>query len=152
MDDDADIVELKEKFLKRGDITSEGTFKLEADKLAGFAKATGQTASRFTDPADPDFQAAPTFPCSLATGRMLPQDFPDFGGMGMDAGKAVELLQPIRPGVTITGKSHLHDIYTKTGRSGRMIFYVSRLELFDEDGNHLANSDSRNVIREKPTG
>jgi hypothetical protein len=43
----------------------------------------------------------------------------------------------------------LHDIYTKTGRSGRMIFVVSRLAFYDEDGNHLANSDSRIVMREK---
>ena len=53
------------------------------------------------------------------------------------------------PGSTLTGKTHLHDIYTKTGRSGRMIFVVSRLEFYDADGVHLANSDSRIVMREK---
>ena len=67
----------------------------------------------------------------------------------MDAGKGVEPLAPIRPGQTLTGKSHLHDIYTKTGRSGRMIFLVTRMELFDESGTHVANSDTRTVIREK---
>jgi hypothetical protein len=30
-----------------------------------------------------------------------------------------------------------------------MIFVVTRLEFFDPDGNHLANSDSRMVMREK---
>jgi hypothetical protein len=49
----------------------------------------------------------------------------------------------------LTGRTRLHDIYTKSGRSGRMIFLVSRMELFDEDGNHLASTDSRQVVREK---
>jgi len=43
----------------------------------------------------------------------------------------------------------LHDIYTKTGRSGRMIFVVTRIEFYDEAGVHVANSDSRSVMREK---
>ena len=72
-------------------------------------------------------------------------------GVGMDAGKAVEWMAPIRSGVTLTGKSHMHDIYTKTGRSGRMIFLVRRTELYDEDNVHVANADTRTVIREKPS-
>ena len=67
----------------------------------------------------------------------------------MDAGKGVECFAPVRPGTTLTGKSHIHDVYTKTGRSGRMIFTVMRIEFFDEDGNHVANADSRSVQREK---
>ena len=70
-------------------------------------------------------------------------------GLGMDAGKGVECLQPVRPGKKLIGRTHVHDIYTKTGRSGRMVFAVSRIEFYDEDGNHLANSDSRVVMREK---
>ena len=69
----------------------------------------------------------------------------------MDGGKAVECLLPVRPGIQLTGKTHLHDIYAKSGRSGRMIFLVSRMELFDQEGTHLATTDSRQVIRERPT-
>ena len=58
-------------------------------------------------------------------------------------------MAPIRDGATLTGKSHLHDIYTKTGRSGRMVFVVRRMELCDENGTHVANADTRTVIREK---
>ena len=78
----------------------------------------------------------------------MPKDFPRFG-IGMDAGKGVESLAPIRPDCTLVGRSHIHDIYTKTGRSGRMIFVVNRIEFFDESGTHVANSDSRVVTREK---
>ena len=68
----------------------------------------------------------------------------------MDGGKAVTCIEPVRPGVQLTGRTRLHDIYTKSGRSGRMIFLVSRMQLYDEDGTHLASTDSRQVIREKP--
>jgi hypothetical protein len=67
----------------------------------------------------------------------------------MDGGKAVECFAPVRPDTKLIGKTHLHDIYDKKGRSGRMIFIVVRLELFDESGKHLATTDSRLVIREK---
>ena len=68
----------------------------------------------------------------------------------MDGGKAVTCLAPVKPGVPLTGRTHLHDIYAKQGRSGRMVFLVARMEIFDQAGTHLATSDSRMVIREKP--
>lgn len=68
----------------------------------------------------------------------------------MDAGKAVAPRAPIRPGVRLTARTHLHDIYTKTGRSGRMTFMVTRMEIYDPDDKLLADADTRIVIREKP--
>ena len=71
-----------------------------------------------------------------------------FDGFTLDGGKDVQPIAPIRPGMTLTGRSHIHDIYTKTGRSGRMIFIVSRMELTDQSGDKVAISDTRVVIRE----
>ena len=68
----------------------------------------------------------------------------------MDGGKAVERFAPVRAGAPLSVKAHLHDIYDKKGRSGRMIFIVVRTELFDDANTHLANIDSRMVVREKP--
>jgi hypothetical protein len=68
----------------------------------------------------------------------------------MDAGRAVHSIKPIKPGVELTAKTHLHEIYEKTGRSGRMLFLVSRMEIFDPAGELLATADSRQVIRERP--
>jgi hypothetical protein len=68
----------------------------------------------------------------------------------MDAGKAIEPKKPIRPGTRLTGKSHLHDIYTKTGRSGTMVFTVLRMEFYDEAGENVATADTRMVVRERP--
>ena len=79
----------------------------------------------------------------------MPIDFPKLGGIPMDGGKAVTSIGPVRPGQPLTGRTHLHDIYDKSGRSGRMIFMVSRMEIFSAEGEHVATSDSRMVIRER---
>ena len=124
-------------------------FDVDAPRIADYARACGEVAPRYTNPDDADFQAPPTFASSLQRGRGLPDDFPKMPGLGMDAGKAVEAFLPIRPG-KLTGRTHLHEVYTKTGRSGRMIFLVTRMALYDADEALLANADTRVVIREKP--
>jgi acyl dehydratase len=142
-----DIEQIKQQFLNHQFETK--VFEVKADKLASFAKACGESAARFTDTNDADFQATPTWVSSLARGRNLPEDFPMFGGVGFDGGKEVQAHKPVRPGVTLTGNTHVHDIYTKTGRSGRMIFVVSRMELFDDSGEKVADADTKLVIKEK---
>lgn len=143
---DADIADIREQFLNLD--FDERDFTVNPDITIEYARLCGETAERFLNKDHEAFQAPPTYIASLAGRRMLPANFPRFG-IGMDAGKGVECLQPVRPGTTITGKTHLHDVYTKTGRSGRMIFVVTRIEFYDEAGIHLANSDSRMVMRER---
>ena len=143
---DIDIKEARDQFLNRD--FDEKIFEIDPEVTAQYARMCGETASRFTDPSDPDFQAPPTFVASLSGRRMLPEGFPQFG-LGMDAGKGVECLAPIRPPVKLVGRTHVHDIYAKTGRSGRMVFTVSRIEFYTEDGEHVANADSRSVMRER---
>jgi len=143
---DADIEEIREKYLNLN--FDEKQFTIDPKTTIQYAKLCGETADRFLDADHEEFQAPPAFIACLSGSRMLPKGFPRFG-IGMDAGKGVECLQPVRPGSTVTGKTHLHDIYTKTGRSGRMIFVVTRIEFYDSAGNHLVNSDSRMVMRER---
>ena len=143
-----DIDELRSKFL---DLEFDRTgFVIDADQSAVVAKASGEERPEFTDTGHPDFQACPPILASLASGRRLPIDFPSLGGISMDGGKAVTSIAPVKPGIQLTGRTRLHDIYAKSGRSGRMVFLVSRMELFDDDGTHLATTDSRQVIRERP--
>jgi hypothetical protein len=144
----ADLEELKAQFLNT-DFDSK-TFNLDPEKLVSVATLSGETRAQFTDPEHPDFQAAPAYLCSLASGRHLPIDFPRLGGIPMDGGKAVEIHAPVRSGQPLTGRTHLHEIYDKKGRSGRMILIVARLELYDDQEKHLASADSTMVIREKP--
>lgn len=142
-----DIDAIRDQYL--GIEFEERRFEVSAEHVAEYARACGELAPRYTDPSDPDFQAPPTFASSLQRGRGLPDDFPRMPGLGMDAGKAVEAFLPIRPG-SMVGRTHLHDAYTKTGRSGRMIFLVTRMALYNDAGDHLANADTRVVIRERP--
>ncbi|MEM7100444.1 MAG: MaoC family dehydratase N-terminal domain-containing protein [Pseudomonadota bacterium] len=141
------IDELREQFLNKDFDARE--FVLDPLKMVAVARASGESRPEFTDPDHPDFHAPPAFLCSLASGRHLPIDFPRLGGIPMDGGKAVTCHAPARPGKTLIGKTHLHDIYDKKGRSGRMILVVARMELYDEDNTHLASADSRMVIRER---
>lgn len=143
-----DIDELKAKFLNLEFDTKE--FELDGQKLQAVAQMCGETLPQYCDPEHADFQALPSFIASLAAGRHLPIDFPRLGGIPMDGGKAVTCHAPVRANTKLTGKTHLHDIYDKQGRSGRMLFMVSRMEIYDEAGTHLASSDSRMVVREKP--
>ena len=143
---DQDIEEIRGKFLNRD--FDEKVFDIKAGVTMEYARLCGETAERFLNQDHPEFQAPPTYIASLSGGRALPRDFPRFG-IGMDADKGVECFKPVRPGQKLTGKTHLHDVYTKTGRSGRMIFVVTRIEFFDAQGEHVANADSRIVMRER---
>ena len=140
-----DVEELKEKYLNYEFDRTE--FEIKPEDAIKFARLCGETGNRFLDANDPNFQAPNNYVTCLK-GRGIPEGFPKIG-VGMDAGQAVEVLTPIKPGTPLVGKTHLHEIYTKTGRSGRMIFLVTRIEFFDDKGTHLANSDSRIVFRER---
>jgi hypothetical protein len=142
-----EIDELKQRFLNL-DFDERG-FEVRQEAMLEFAAACGETAPRYTDPAHPDFQAPPTFCARFHGRRMLPGDFPAIG-IPLDGGKAVMPQQPLRAGAKLVGKSHLHDIYEKTGRTGRMIFLVSRMELYDANLALVSIVDSRLVIRERP--
>ena len=142
-----DVDELRERFLNLQFDTK--SFEIDLDKAAAAARLAGEQRDQFTDPSHPDFEVLPAFLASFASGRRLPIDFPSLGGISMDGGKAVTSVQPVRADTELTGNTHLHEIYDKSGRSGRMIFIVTRMEIFDAAGEHLASSDSRMVIRER---
>jgi len=143
---DADIQQLRERFLNKS--FDEKTFNIDPAVTTEYARLSGELSEKYLDTNHPDFQAPPTYLACLSGRRSMPEDFPRFG-FGMDAGKGIECFAPVRPGQALVGRTHLHDIYTKTGRSGRMIFVVTRIEFYDEAGVHVANSDSRSVMREK---
>ena len=143
-----DVAALRDQFL--GKVFDEYVFTLDAEKLVQYAKSCGETASKYTDPNDPDFQAPPTIASSFNPRQDYPDNFPSFEGLGMDAGKSVELERPMRAGEEITATTALHDIYTKSGRSGRMVFFVNRMTMKNSKGDILGSSDTSVVIREKP--
>ena len=121
-------------------------FAVTIDRLLDWAQSCGETDPRFVDPDHPDFQAHPTFTACLTHGPALPKGFPQLGnGRGIDGGKSVEIHAPVRPGDVLTGRSEVADIYTKTGRSGTMIFIVHRTHFANQRGEEVATVDWRMI-------
>ncbi len=138
--------ELKNRFT--GYVFDEIELDIEGDSLVGFATACGETAKRFTDPRDPDFQGVPNYLTRIHGTRSLPEDFPVEMHRCFDAGKSVEFHAPVRPGDKIRGRSEIADIFEKSGRTGSMLFIVHRMSFYNQDGLHLATVDWRLVQRE----
>jgi hypothetical protein len=143
-----DVDELREKFLKLN--FDEAEFHVDAEEIVGFSEACGERLPRYLDKSAPDFQAPPTFVARFHGRRMLPRDLDLEGKIPLDAGKVVMPKKTVLPGTTLKGRSYLNEIYEKTGRSGRMVFLVSRMELYDESGDLASVVDSRMVVRERP--
>ncbi len=139
-------LELKSKFA--GYVFDEISVTVKAESLVGYAKACGETQPRFTDPSHPDFQALPNYPTRFHGTRGLPEDFPIDMVRCFDAGKSIQIHAPVRAGDVIEGRSEIADIYEKTGRSGKMLFIVHRMNFYNQRGVHLATVDWRLVQRE----
>jgi acyl dehydratase len=124
-------------------------FSVKAEELADFARAVGEEQPWFLDPARADFRAVPNFTTKYHGRRMWPEDFPRLSktSMGFDAGKCVEVHGVVRPGDRLTARSHIHDIYEKTGRSGQMVFIVHRMEFSNQDEELVSIVDWRFVQR-----
>ena len=138
------VTELRETWLGRQFDRAE--FEVDLEEMLEWADACGETDPRFTDASHPDFQAHPGFTAKYASRRTLPSDFPDIGdGRGVDGGKGVESLAPIRQGDTLTATSLIADIYEKTGRSGTMIFIVHRMKYENQRGEPVSTVDWRMI-------
>jgi hypothetical protein len=140
-----DIGALKEEYI--GHEFDARDFEIAAEELIEFAESSGETAPHYTDPSHPDFRAPPSYPARYHGRRQLPQGFPVKLERSFDAGKCVEVKGVIRAGDTITARSHIHDIYEKSGRSGGMLFVVHRMEFFNQKGELVSVVDWKLVQR-----
>ena len=123
---------------------------IDSARLLAYAEAIQETDPRYADASHPDFQASPTYVTLFAGHRTFPEGFPRFGSRGFDADKAVHIHGPIRPGDTLRGRSQIHDIYEKTGRSGPMYFIVHRMEFRNQHDELVSIVDWRFVQRPDP--
>ena len=121
-------------------------FLVQQQDLLDWADACGETDPRFTDPANAEFQAHPGFTSHLVSGRALPEGFPSLGdGRGIDGGKSVRSIAPIRVGDTLSATAEIADIYDKTGRSGTMVFIVHRMSFENQQGEPVSVVDWRMI-------
>jgi len=72
----------------------------------------------------------------------------DFGNARFLGGERIEVLEPMRPGDTITAYGQVTEVYEKTGRSGKMVFVVRRTRYENQNGRDVALVDSSMVHRE----
>jgi hypothetical protein len=147
-DVEIDVEKLKADWV--GKEFDEKTFEIRQEAALEFARACGETAPRFVDPEHPDFQAPVTITAQFTGGRIFPEELTPVlrrGGGGFDAGKRVQPLGPIRPGDRLVGRSQIHDVYEKTGRSGSMLFIVHRMTFSNQRGEPVSIVDWRMVSR-----
>ncbi len=142
-----DVAALKAKYV--GHEFDESRFTPKAEQMQAFAEACGETDPRFVDPTHPDFQAVPNYPTRYHGRRQLPDDFPMEIIRSFDGGKCVEPKRPIRAGEELVAKSHIHDIFEKTGRSGGMMFVVHRMEYYDQQGELVSIVDWKLIQKHK---
>ncbi len=122
------------------------TFEMQAGPMVAWAEACGETDPRFLDRSHPDFQAHPNFTTVCTSGRFLPDGFPSIGnGFGIDGGKTVEVLAPVRPGDVLTGTATIAEVFDKTGRSGTMVFIVQRMSFTNQDGDPVSIVDWKTI-------
>jgi acyl dehydratase len=140
---DPDLDAIKERWI--GEQFDIATFTANQDDMLAWAKACGETDTRFTDPEHPDFQAHPGFTTHLVSRRVLPEDFPQISGRGIDGGKSVVVNGPIRAGDELTATVTVADIYEKTGRSGTMVFIVQRMSFVNQDDAQVSTVDWRMI-------
>jgi hypothetical protein len=138
-----DLAEVKGRWLGFEFDTRE--FRISKEMILEYASVVGESDPRYCDPSHADFQAAPTLPNLFMGGRVLPEGFPRFARRGFDAGKCVIPKAAIRAGDVLVGRSHVEDIYEKTGRSGPMYFIVHRMEFSNQRGELVSVVDWRMV-------
>ena len=99
------------------------------------------------EPGATDITAPPTFVVRLRGHRWMPENMPNLGRVGFDAGKDIEFGVPVRVGDVLTAISTVHDIYEKTGRSGSMAFVVLRTVVTNQRDDLVAVIDQKMMFR-----
>jgi hypothetical protein len=110
------------------------------DAIQQYAAASGEPAAN-------EATAPPTFVVRLRGHRWMPENMPNLGRVGFDAGKDIEFGVPVRVGDVLTAVSTVHDIYEKTGRSGSMVFVVLRTVVTNQREDDVAVIDQKMMFR-----
>jgi acyl dehydratase len=110
-------------------------------------EAIQEYAAASGEPSANGVTAPPTFVLRLRGHKWMPENMPNLGRMGFDAGKDIEFGAPVRVGDVLTALSTVHDIYEKTGRSGSMAFVVLRTTVSNQRDQLVAVIDQKMMFR-----
>jgi acyl dehydratase len=129
-----------------------GKFEVTREQILDYCAALGDSNPLFTDEkaarAGPygGLIAPPSFYTSIRTGGGLDPKL-KYGNTQFNAGQRWDFMAPIRPGDQITARTKVHEIYEKTGRTGRMVFLVRRTIYRNQNGEDVATADQSIVYR-----
>lgn len=129
-----------------------GTFQVSREHVLAFCAAVGETNPLYTNEAAAaagpygGLIAPPAFYSASRVGSGLDPKVV-FGNSQIHAAQHCEFYEPVRPGDTITARAAVHDVYEKTGRSGRMVFVVRRTTYTNQRGETVAVTDNSMVYR-----
>ena len=131
-----------------------GSFSVTEEAIASYCEALGETNPLYLDE---EFARGTSYGGRIAPPLIFttvnfrgagPDAKVEFGNARFLGGERIEVLEPMRPGDTITAYGQVTEVYEKTGRSGRMVFVVSRTRYQNQNGRDVALVDSSMVHRE----
>ena len=103
----------------------------------------------------PDVMAPPTLICD--TWQFVESDFDEEGRFlalkdelgfgGLRAGNSYEFFQPVHPSDIVTAKRKTKDVYEKTGRTGRLLFWDIETSYFNQRDDLLATDQETMFLR-----
>jgi acyl dehydratase len=128
--------------------------EITAEMIASFCVMMGETNSASTSSLQAEAEPPIAPPAFVATFRAL-EDIFDYLPKHVPrlaAGMDIEFGQPIKAGDAISISSELAESYTKTGRSGKMTFFVIRSTLTNQRGGVVARIDHRFTYRDDIKG
>lgn len=116
-----------------------GPFLITREMILEFSASTGEVNPLSTNEekakasAHGGLIAPPTFCNLFMTGIRRPDIRLEFGDTGLLARQTIENLAPIRPGDTLDATITLKEVYTKRGRSGKMVFSVWEINFTNQE-------------------
>ncbi len=131
-----------------------GQFEVTKEQIFEFCSAIGETNPLYIDEAaaasgpNGGIIAPPSFYVTGTRGGRGLDPKVTFGNTSFNAAQHCEFHQPMRPGDVISVTGSVHEVYEKTGRSGRMLFVVRRTTLKNQRGQLVAVIDSSTVHRQ----
>lgn len=132
-----------------------GEFHVTKEAIIAYARALGETNPLYVD--EEAAKAGPYGTVIAPAGFYTYMKFrpgPNPGlkvhenRLGYMAGQDIEYLEPIRAGDTISAKAQISHVYTKTGRTGRLVFVVTRTTYSNQHGRTVMVVESSNVRSE----
>ena len=128
-----------------------GTIKVTKEMIIKFSRSTGETNEiHLGNEGTQQTVIAPPTMCNMfVTGASRPDIKLDFGDINLFAGQSIECKSDIKPGDVLEWKTQVESVYSKTGRSGKMVFSVWLTTFVNQDSKEVAIVTESYVRRNK---